>query len=188
MQSLQSPKEFIEDQQGLENLFQRYVDISEKKRSYYDNNRKTPFVAEIKDAIKNRYYVGIYYEETKESGVVKSGFRLIEPYAYGLGFVSPQTGEISYPDRKYLRAFVIMDTEKDDLVDKKFPVSRRSVSKTNREPFWRQFRIDRISTWFAFPKRFSRYRNLYNPNDKMMRRVITSLDYDQFPFGQRAES
>lgn len=169
----------------LKALFQQYVDIDEAKRlkhSFYTNTRENPYVAEVKHAINERFYVGIYYEE--ESDEVLNGFRLIEPYAYGLGYVHPQTKETLYPNRQYLRAYVIMDTEKDDAAKKKFHTKRTSVSLTDRAPWFRLFRTDRITSWFVFPKRFSRYRDFYNPDDKMMRRVLASLPYDAFPYGK----
>ncbi len=181
MHNIETLEEFSENA-NLADVFQLYVDINEAKSSFY--SRGNPNDEEIKNAVLNRNYVGIYYEE-KETGVVKSGFRLIEPYAFGKGFVS-NIGAVSHVDRKYLRAFVIMDTEKDDLTKDK--LNRKSVSKTKRTPFWRLFRIDRISSWFTFKKKFSRYRSSYNPDDKMMNDIIASSKYKDFPYGQVNEN
>ena len=178
--------EVFGEQWELTHLFQQYVDIDESRmrHSFYNNARTNPYIAEVKHAITERFYVGIYYEEENETDIVKSGFRLIEPFAYGIGYVHQPSGAVANTNRQYLRAYVIMDTEADAKAKMKFHTPRTSVSLTNREPFWRLFRIDRITTWFAFPKRFSRYRPLYNPGDKTMYKVMTSLDYDKFPYGE----
>lgn len=145
----------------------------------------TPNVPDVIKAIRERYYVGIYYEEPNDPDLVKSGFRLIEPYVYGRGFIHPQTGNISNYQRQYVRAFVVKDTRFDPATkDKKNFVRRKSVSKTNRTPYWRLLRMDRIKAWELIPRKFSQYRPLYNPDDQMIRRIIAKAPYNHFPKGQ----
>lgn len=153
-----------------------------------------PIPAEIVKAIQGRKYVGIYYEEKKDHNLVLKGFRLIEPLAYGTGNVTKRknkkTGKFEYtkshPERQYLRAFVIRDTNADADTRKQFKTRRKSVSKTKKIPYFRLFRVDRIQSWFIFDFVFSKYRTLYNPNDECMIKVIASLDYSKFPRGEKA--
>lgn len=139
--------------------------------------RPKPDGITIKNAITDRKYVGIYYED--ESDEVLNGFRLIEPYAYGFGFVT-NNGDLINTSTEYLRAYILKDG-----TGVKFPknINRRTVSLTNRAPYWRLFRVDRISDWFTFSYKFSRYRELYNPDDKTIGYVATSLPYTEFPYG-----
>jgi hypothetical protein len=131
-------------------------------------------------AIQNRYYVGIYYADPANKKSVKPGFRLIEPYCYGSGYRHLKSGEILYPERQYLRAYVILTTAKENLT-----IRRKSVSKSMNPNWWRLFRVDRIQNWFAFRIKYFHYREGYNPQDKMMGRIITSLPHKEFPKGVR---
>ena len=163
----------------LEIEFNAYV-LNEKRRRRNHLTRSEPYLSEISKAIKNRQYVGIYYED--ESNSVLSGFRLIEPLVYGSGY--KMKDKTLYPNRNYLRAFVIRDT----AVESNFQDSwlqRKSVSKSKKIPYFRLFRVDRISSWIVFPKKFSHYRELYSPNDKTISNIKTNLELDDFPRGEK---
>lgn len=141
-------------------------------------DKTPPTDKKIIDAINNRNFVGMYYSDAKGDSdkEVKSGFRLIEPYVYG-------TNEKG--DKSYIRAFVIMDTNKDDQTSKTFKTKRKSTSLTNRKPYWRLFRVDRIQDWQTFPWRFSGYRELYTGGtDKHIANIITSAPYTSFRKGE----
>lgn len=137
-----------------------------------------PTVDDISRAISYRNYVGIYYED--ESDEVLNGFRLIEPYVFGFGY-SFGGSDILYPNRGYLRAFVIKSSKEENL-----PFIRTSVSLSNRENGWRLFRYDRISDWFMFRYKFSSYRDGYNEDDKMIGNIITSADKNEFSRGVKS--
>jgi len=148
---------------------------------------------QISKAILGRNYVGMYYEEKNDHDLVLKGFRLIEPICYGVGYRMKRKnkkGKYEYvtanKNKQYLRAFVIRDTGLDSDTKKQFKVRRKSVSKTKRIPYFRMFRVDRIQSWFTFDFVFSKYRTLYNPDDECMFKVIASLDYNQFPRGEKA--
>lgn len=178
---LPSPEDFIEDS-ILDKIFTPFVN---EAKSQFSTAKGKPSAEDIKRAINERFYVGIYYEEPNDKNLVKSGFRLIEPYVYGRGFVAPKIGNISHFQRQYIRAYVIKDTASDAaFIDKKKFTRRKSVSKTNRVPYWRLLRVDRISNWMLIPRKFSRYRHLYNPDDKMINRIICKVEYNQFPKGK----
>jgi hypothetical protein len=153
-----------------------------------------PTAEQLTKAIEGRNYVGMYYEEKTDHKLVLKGFRLIEPICYGVGYrikrKDKKTGKYGYvvsnKDRQYLRAFVIRDTGMDSDTKKQFKTRRKSVSKTKKIPYFRMFRVDRIQSWFAFDFVFSKYRTLYNPKDECMFKVISSLDYNQFPRGEKA--
>lgn len=162
----------------LDRIFESY--IAEK---LLPTEHKIPTEKQIIKAIQNRYYVGIYYEELSEDedekNKVKKGFRLIEPYAFGYGY--KRGNDIYHEDRGYLRAFVIRDTAKDeDIKDKKNFTRRKSISKSKHVPYWRLFRLDRIGDWQLIPRKFSKHRELYNPQDKKIGDLISSIDLDEF--------
>lgn len=136
-----------------------------------------PSIEEIKRAINNRHYVGFFYneEEDEDEEIVKSGFRLVEPYVIGKGY--KWRGKVYHPDRTYLRAWVVKSskTDRNKKLGKK--VKRRSVSKTNRTPYWRLFRIDRVHSWQEIKLKNPKRRNLYNPDDKMMGEILASAKF-----------
>lgn len=141
--------------------------------------KTNPTDEQISKAITNRYYVGIYYRDPDDPNGddVLKGFRLIEPYVLGEGY--RMDGKIYHNNRKYLRAFVIKDTLKDR--DIKWTVSRRkSVSKTQKVPYWRMFRVDRIEQFMVFPKKIIKFREKYNEKDKCMGKIITSIPKSAF--------
>jgi len=163
------------------NLYDRFDQYVKKMYEYRTDN---PTIDDIGDAIINRQYVGIYYEGSDEdSDIVEPGFRLIEPYVLGRGYSLNK--EVRHPNRLYLRAYTIKSTESDPTTRDKFKARLRSVSKTKRVPYWRLFRVDRIRTWETFDKTFSRYRELYNPDDKQMATIIYKIEKEEFPYGQR---
>lgn len=168
----------------LDKYFLECMDVFEARKSV-SSFKKIPSANDIKKAIKNRNYVGIYYHEPTEEGKILEGFRLVEPYCYGRGYVTPQTGKVSHENRQYLRVFVIRDTKHDPTFkDKKQFTRRKSVSRSRRVPYWRLMRVDRIVDWQTIPRVFSTYRELYNPDDEMIDRVIASLDITKFPQGR----
>lgn len=136
---------------------------------------------DIIKAINTRQYLGIYYEP--EDG--DSGFRLIEPYCLGKGY--KVGGKISNPDKLYLRAFVIRDTAKDDkLSGFKFKDSRKkSKSATKKDPYWRTFLVDKISSVVQTGRTFSYYREGYKPNDSHFVEILGALEHGDFPRGSR---
>jgi hypothetical protein len=136
-----------------------------------------PSLDKIRKAIIERTYVGIYYDAPD----ALPGFRLLEIYCLGRGYMNADGP--SHKDRHYIRAFVIRDTSKDPELTK--ITRRRSVSKSKRVPYWRLFRVDGIKSWMPLNKKFSSYREKYNPDDSKIWEIDTSLDYDQFPKGMR---
>ena len=152
----------------LEESFTQFINEASFKRP--------PTEKKIIDAINNRNFVGMYYaDENEPDDVIKNGFRLIEPYVYGHN----EKG-----DRSYIGAFVIMDTAKDQQT-KKFDTKRKSVSLTNRKPYWRLFRVDLIQDWQTFPWRFSGYRELYTGGtDKHIANIVASSPHDAFKKGK----
>lgn len=123
--------------------------------------------------IENHWYAGIYYTGAQEDSL--EGFRLIEPYVYGSGFVSPKTGLVSHEDKYYLRCYVILDTKKDPDVMKQFGKkgsARKSASKSQGKLGWRLMRVDAIKTFHPIRKKITHTRPYYNANDKM----IDSID------------
>lgn len=142
------------------------------------NINPRPSHAEISAAIRKRNLIGIYYQDLVDGDekLVESGFRLIEPYCLGYGYMTKDGPK--YRDRAYLRAYVIMDTKKDD---REYSIKRKSVSKTKRVPYWRLFRVDRIETWHNTGKRFHKPRPDYNPFDKGIVDITMSLKVEDFP-------
>lgn len=134
---------------------------------------RAPDVSMIERAIKNRNYVGIYYEEEADSNV-KSGFRLIEPHVFGTGFVHSLTKEVSHENDDYLRAYVVKNSKKDSRLGK-MAGNRKSVSKTNDTPYWRMLKVERIKKWVNLERTFKKGRALYNPQDKNINNIKASV-------------
>lgn len=141
-------------------------DLSENENENFQANKNT-----IIKAIRNREILGIYYEDTTNSGKVLAGFRLVEPYAYGRGYL----GSERHKDDEYLRVFVIADTRY-YKGGKKFSMRRRSVSKSDRRGGWRLMRADRIRDVYSTKKKFSTKREEYNPADKLIVNIIVSAE------------
>nr|DAK67274.1 MAG TPA: hypothetical protein [Caudoviricetes sp.] len=139
-------------------------DLSENTNENFQANKNT-----IIKAIRNREILGIYYEDTTNTGKVLAGFRLVEPYAYGRGY----SGSERHKDDEYLRVFVIADTRY-YKGGKKFSMRRRSVSKSDRRGGWRLMRVDRIRDVYSTKKKFSTKREEYNPADKLIVNIIVS--------------
>ena len=136
----------------------------------------------ISIAIEKQRYIGIFYKD--DEGKVMEGFRLIEPLVLGRGF--KRGDKVSNPDTVYLRGYVIEDTSKDEFTKKKFKKpkflkkfrkdnSKQSVSKSGRDPFWRLFKLNRITRVQTFNKHFTNKRKDYSPNDKMMATILKSV-------------
>ena len=185
LERLPTIDEFFEEQE-LDTLFENYMEsvpMMEDRR--IPAQAGGPSAAQIRKAVRERQYIGVYYSEPGDTNLVKSGFRLIEPYVYGRGFKHPKTGNISHYNRQYIRAFVIRDSQRDvGTRDKKNFVRRKSVSKTKRVPYWRLMRVDRIQNWEIIGRKFSKFRPLYNPDDQMIRRIITKAQLGSFPRGE----
>lgn len=139
----------------------------------------TKALKQIHDAITNQNYLGIYYNDGKESG-----FRLIEPLVLGQGF--KRGDKVSHEDDYYLRAYVIKDTDEDEYASQKFKDKKvlglriskgkkTSVSKSGREPYWRLFKVNKITRIKKFSKKFGKRRPDYNSKDKMMGNIIVSV-------------
>lgn len=141
-------------------------DLSENENENFQTNKNT-----IIKAIRNREILGIYYEDTTNSGKVLAGFRLVEPYAYGRGY----SGSENHKDDEYLRVFVIADTRY-YKGGKKFSMRRRSVSKSDKRGGWRLMRADRIRDVYSTKKKFSTKREEYNPADKLIVNIIISAE------------
>lgn len=137
----------------------------------------TPTFNKISKTIEDRNYVSMFYHDV-DGG---SGHRLIEPYAFGKGY--RWKGKVIHKNRYYLRAFVIMDSSKDETTKGRF-IKRRSVSVSDKATRWRLFRVDNIETFTNLKKKFGKYRAQYNPSDKQMGTIITSLQHNEFPKGQ----
>jgi hypothetical protein len=138
-------------------------------------NRVGASQSEIIKAIENRAYVGIYYKDDEDEDVL-DGYRLIEPYCFGKGWRDRNTGKVTHPNELYLRAYVIMDTNRDEFTKGKFPSRRKSVSKSKRVPYYRMFKAERIDSWMVMNRTFPGYRALYNPNDSNMGKIIAAVE------------
>jgi len=127
----------------------------------------------IVNTIDNHWYAAIYYTGSKP------GFRLLEPYVYGSGFVGPKSGIVTHEDKFYLRCYVILDTQKDPLVKKQFKkqkgMRRKSVSQSGAKLGWRLMRVDLIKSWQPIRKKIQSTRPYYNANDKMIDSIISSF-------------
>lgn len=138
----------------------------------------TPRLSEVIRSIEKRRYVSIYYRHSNG----EAGHRLIEPYAVGRGFVNPQ-GKIVNKSKIYIRGFVIMNSNSDKTIKGRFSKTK-SVSVSDRRNRWRLFRLDRIERYTDMQKVFSSYRRQYNPNDKGIGTVLSSLQHSDFPRGE----
>ena len=139
-------------------------------------------ISQITKAIKNNKYIGVYYND----GNKEDGFRLIEPLVLGKGFRG-KSGKITHEDTYYLRAYVIKDSMEDEYVRDKFKKSTlkkiftgkdkhyQSYSISDKKPYWRLFKVDKITKIKTMRKKFGRLRKDYNPDDKMMGEIIISV-------------
>ena len=168
-------EQFVNESSDLIGSFLRY--ITEAKIGIGGPPDRT----KIEKAIKNRNYVGIYYEDPSDPDVL-AAFRLIEPYAYGKGY--SYKGKTTHPDTEYLRAFVIKDSSKDNTIKGKF-TRRKSGSKSQRVPYWRLFKVENITDWVNLGKKFSGYREFYNPDDSMISDIFASVSIEEFPKGEQ---
>lgn len=125
------------------------------------------------DAIRNRkivyiYYSGIEGKSNEGEGVIKPGYRTIEPYLLGI----TKAGN-----------FVVRAWQQSGASD-----SNRGLNRTPRPdhdilPGWRLFYVDGITSFLLTGKRFSTAKNKirpnYNPNDKQMKEIIYAIDPEQ---------
>ena len=131
----------------------------------------------IEEAIDDRVSVIIYYEGDEK---IKPGYRLINPFVLGQGF--KMKDKIYNTDKYYLRSFVLKDLSSVDaikIIRKKNIVSNlpsQSVSKTKKDPYWRLFRVDKITYWFpVYGMPEFKIKPLYNPNDKNLVNIIKNV-------------
>lgn len=183
---LPSVRKFINESKEEQDIDKLFEDFINEVRGQPKILKVGATAKEITNAIEDRTYIGIYYNDPNDKEVLP-GFRLIEPYCYGKGYVLKRGGKkkVVYPNREYIRAFVIRDSQYDSQFKlKKTPFSRRkSASKTKKVPYWRLFRVDRIETWTTMKRKFFTYRELYNPQDKQIAKHIAYLSKDDFPEG-----
>lgn len=172
---MEYPRDIISDlqEETALTLFEQYVAEANGRNPVIEPN---PRLSDITRAIKQRKYVGFYYNEEgdDDNEIVKPGFRLIEPYVFGYGY--SHGGEIHHATRGYLRGYLIMSSQK-DRNSNLHKIKRKSISKSNRKPLWRMFRIDRIHTWQMFNWKVPKPRNGYNPNDRMIADIIVSAKF-----------
>lgn len=138
----------------------------------------TPRPEEVIRAIKNRNYISVFYKHRNG----EKGHRLIEPYAFGKGLVT-NNGTIVNQHHYYLRGFVIMNSNTDKTTKGRF-TKTKSVSVSDKRNRWRMFRLDRMLKFTNMEKVFSQYRRQYNPNDKHLATILSSLPYSSFPKGE----
>lgn len=136
----------------------------------------TPSNEKIIRCIEKRRYAGIYYEEESNLEVL-SGFRLIEPLCFGRGYRSPVDGRVTHSQEFYLRAFVIRESKKAENKNIR-KLNRRSVSKTQRVPYFRLFKLGRITMWEELRFKIPNQRELYNPNDEMIAEILQAANFD----------
>ncbi len=92
-------------------------------------------------AIANNYKIDMYYEDDEGGGTVLRGYRSVSPVAIGTHVT---TGNIVF------RAYLL-----------------EGVSKSERTPKWRLFRVDRVkSIKVYFSPAKAKWDVLYRPNDK----------------------
>lgn len=166
----------------LDKDFLEFIDLCEAGRNPVIEG--SPRKSEIKKAIWERNYVGVYYEEPDpdQDGRVLAGFRLIEPYVYGKGY--KYGSKVTHEKREYIRVFVVRDTKSDSqFKGKKNFTRRKSVSKSQRVPYWRLLRVDRIQTWQNMKRKILGYRDGYNPDDNAISNILASADISEFSKG-----
>ncbi len=149
--------------ESIESEYERFINEANESDKY------NPTIDKIKKAIKNRKYVGIYYEG---EGNVEPGFRLLECYVLGQGYVLP-SGKVTHENDYYLRAFVIMESKKDKNKHIR-KLHRTSVSKSMRVPAWRLFCFQKIKSLETLRFTITEARADYNPKDSMIDKIIQS--------------
>ncbi len=130
-----------------------------------------PSVHKMTKIIKKRRYAGIYYEGEDN---VLPGFRLIEPYCFGKGYKIGR--KIINKDQFYLRAYVIKESKK-DTNKQLHKINRKSVSKSQKVPYWRLFRWDKVKLLEELRFVIPRAQEGYSPDDKMIGKIITSANF-----------
>lgn len=141
-----------------------------------ESTKFEPTTDKLIKCIENRRYAGIYYEEEDNQSEVLSGFRLIEPLCFGRGYKAPVDGKVSHTQEYYLRAYVIMESRKSN--DKNIrKLNRKSVSKSNRVPYYRLFLFDRIKMFEQIRFKIPSPRDEYNPNDSMIAEILAAAEF-----------
>lgn len=104
----------------------------------------------IKYCINKGYKLDFLYEDEKDSGNVLTGYRGVAPAAVG---IHTSTGN------EVLRAYLM-----------------QGVSKSQRSPYWRLFRLDRIKVYnIHFSKTKVGSNKLYRQDDKHMSQIFTEV-------------
>lgn len=134
-----------------------------------------PSLEKITKCIESRKFASIYYEEEDDPLLVLSGYRLIAPVCFGRGYVYNE--QVTHHDEYYLRAFVIKESRKAKNKHLR-KIHRTSVSKTERVPYWRLFKFERISTWDTMRFTITEAPAAgYNPNDQMINEILQSIEF-----------
>jgi hypothetical protein len=155
-------KKELETKRRLEraiNLYEaKLVSISSTKVNFNLNK--------LSMAIRDKYYVSVYYQHSNG----EYGFRLIEPYVVGRGYAGSEEHRNDY----YLRCFVIRDSRDD--VNVPF-VRNKSVSVSEKVPYWRLMRVDRMHNINIIKRKRRHYREEYTGGtDKNIVNIINSLN------------
>lgn len=110
----------------------------------------------IKSAIESNSVISFYYLGDAE---ITKGYRVVEPYVMGLGAKGQQ----------FLRAFQIS-----------------KASKSENNPYWRVFNIQKMRNIGIFSKKFWKPRPLYNPNgDVLIPKIDVKVSFSKKKKGQR---
>jgi len=162
----------------FDNEFKKITSLSESARSimYVKNKpeREDLHLRKIKIAIKKRFYLGLYYQN--EDGF--EGFRLVEPYVVGKGYMVDGVVSKEHSSDVYLRCFVIRDSVKDKSVRFK---RANSESESENLPYWRMMRVDRILNLTTINRKISYWREGYTGgSDKNIRRILEYIPHSAF--------
>lgn len=170
-------EQVLDDIQKQADLFRPPKELVEQVTNQYSLLRQDkgpkPYISDMREAIERRQRGWIYYiKKGDENHEIQEGYRLIEPYVLGTG-LKPKPSRYQPQQMQnnnvYLRAFVIRELGSKGGIP--------SVSLTKDEPYWRMFRLDKISSWKTIPSFFYRPRDGYNPNDKDIVSIIASAKF-----------
>lgn len=159
--------DYIEEQL-IDDEFVEIMSLYEAGKSF------TEVLDTIVSAIKNRWYLAVFYED--EDG--RHGFRLVEPYVVGKGYRFRGVISKDHKDDYYLRCYIIKDAKKDPSVgfDRK-----KSYSYSREEPYWRTLRLDRIISIYQIKRKIRWYRKEYTGGtDKNIVERLQWVDKSEF--------
>lgn len=167
---------------SLVDLFNQIINeqasnVAQKVRSPQRGN--IPTLNDIITAIDNKQRVWIDYQPDgkEERHDIKGGYRLIEPYVIGQGLRPvPRRFKPKAPnDKYYLRAFVAYTVVIGGR--RKQTININNVSLSEEEPHWRMFRLDKIKSWYPIDSLYIQPRDLYNPADKDVVKIIKAATF-----------